>query len=540
MKQQKLSEFPVSDAPTFPGIKSGANVDNMFQNKCEFSVNTTLDRRKKLEVLRTKGQFWTPSWVAEAMVSYLFAGGKKIIFDPCVGAGAFFQAAKNISDRLQQKVTLKGTEIDHNALMEAGRNGLSERDLEGVEVRDFLLEPPLSKFEGVIANPPYIRHHRLSSEVKNRLQKYALEMIGEKIDGRAGYHVYFLMKGLELLNDNGRLVFILPADTCEGKFAPVLWKWITENYCLDAVVTFSHGATPFPKQDTNPVIVMIRKAKPRTKFMWAQCKKRDDKELTEWVLSGFTVTYGAGLEIHERTIVEAMRTGLSRLPQNEIQEGKPLGEFARVIRGIATGANVFFFMTRGRARELKIPDKFLLSAIGKTRDIVGNVITVQTLEKLDAEGKPTLLLSLGGTGMDGFPEAVCSYLKSGEEAGIPKKILISKRKPWYKMEVRKAPPFLFSYLGRKHVRFVRNEADVVPLTGFLCVYPNSNSRQHLSALEKALNHPKTLENLKLVGKSYGGGAVKVEPRQLEKLLIPKSVLVEAGIVSESKAHGFLG
>jgi len=24
------------------------------------------------EVLRDKGQFWTPSWVAEAMVSYVF------------------------------------------------------------------------------------------------------------------------------------------------------------------------------------------------------------------------------------------------------------------------------------------------------------------------------------------------------------------------------------------------------------------------------------------------------------------------------------
>lgn len=42
------------------------------------------------ELLRKKGQFWTPDWVAEAMVEYVFTnkGGK--LFDPAVGAGAFF------------------------------------------------------------------------------------------------------------------------------------------------------------------------------------------------------------------------------------------------------------------------------------------------------------------------------------------------------------------------------------------------------------------------------------------------------------------
>ena len=49
------------------------------------------------ENLRKKGQFWTPDWVAEAMVDYVFANKGGVLFDPAVGAGAFFRAAKVIA-----------------------------------------------------------------------------------------------------------------------------------------------------------------------------------------------------------------------------------------------------------------------------------------------------------------------------------------------------------------------------------------------------------------------------------------------------------
>jgi hypothetical protein len=45
----------------------------------------------------------------------------------------------------------------------------------------------------------------------------------------------------------------------------------------------------------------------------------------------------------------------------------------------------------------------------------------------------------------------------------------------------------------------------------------------------ALNHPATLEHLRFVGKSYGDGAIKVEPRSLEDLIIPNRVLGEFDI-----------
>jgi hypothetical protein len=102
------------------------------------------------------------------------------------------------------------------------------------------------------------------------------------------------------------------------------------------------------------------------------------------------------------------------------------------------------------------------------------------------------------------------------------------------MEVREVPAFLFAYLGRRNSRFIRNLAGVLPLTGFLCVYPLQNEPDYVNKLWQVLSHPTTTANLSLVGKSYGGNAIKVEPRALEKLPLPTDIVLEAGLVSPMK------
>ena len=46
-----------------------------------------------------------------------------------------------------------------------------------------------------------------------------------------------------------------------------------------------------------------------------------------------------------------------------------------------------------------------------------------------------------------------------------------------------------------------------------------------------LKHP-----LRLVGKSYGGGAIKVEPRALERLPLPPDVVAEVGLVAVKRRY----
>ncbi|TSC53341.1 MAG: N6 adenine-specific DNA methyltransferase, partial [Parcubacteria group bacterium LiPW_39] len=206
-----------------------------------------------------------------------------------------------------------------------------------------------------------------------------------------------------------------------------------------------------------------------------------------------------------------------------------LSDFAKVIRGIASGANDYFFITKQKAEELGIPNNYFKLALGRTRDVKGNIITAIDLEKLEKRGRPTLLLSLDNQRKEDLPKSLRDYIEMGEKNNLHHKALISTRNPWYKMEKRESPKFLFAYLGRRNARFIMNQADVIPLTGFLCVYPLSDDEEYINKLWHILNNPKTISNLKLVGKSYGSGAVKVEPKSLANLPIPEEIVEQTGI-----------
>lgn len=480
------------------------------------------------EKLRDKGQFWTPDWVAEAMVAYA-AQGADVVFDPSVGKGAFYTALKKVDRRKK----FFGTDIDPEIIKEARAEGIFD-DNSDLEARDFILNPPQKLFKAIVANPPYIRHHRLSPELKNHFRLISLRALGDTLDGRAGLHIYFLVQALNLLDKGGRLAFIMPADTCEGVFAKKLWNWISKKFSIDGVITFEHKATPFPGVDTNAVIFLIKNEPPKKEVKWVKCLEPQNRGLFELLKNDLVDGDYTGLDIYKRDLEEAISVGLSRTPRADHDFEFTLTDFARVMRGIATGANEFFFLTKERTRELCLAEQFFLPAIGRTRDVEGSIITEETIATLEKKGRPTLLFFPNGIAWENMPEAVRNYILEGEKIGLSKRALISTRQPWYKMEVREAPTFLFAYLGRRNVRFIKNEAGVVPLTGFLCIYPHSKDKEYIEKLWELLQHPETIANLQLVGKSYGSGAIKVEPRSLERLPIPSKIVKKIGLSPPQK------
>jgi len=82
------------------------------------------------EILRDKGQFWTPSWVAEAMVSYV-SEETDLVFDPATGRGAFFDALLKLD---KNKISFYGTDIDKNVLADE----IYDKKNCFVEDRDFI------------------------------------------------------------------------------------------------------------------------------------------------------------------------------------------------------------------------------------------------------------------------------------------------------------------------------------------------------------------------------------------------------------------
>jgi adenine-specific DNA-methyltransferase len=473
------------------------------------------------EALRVKGQFRTPPWLANAMAAWVTAPSPAVLFDPAVGPGTFFAAAKEIGF----KGTFAGFELDDSVLADAYKLGLSPAELAEIQLADFMRHVGGKHYPAIISNPPYIRHHRLSEQQKLELRQLATHCLGFPLDGRVGLHVYFLLKCLEHLEPEGRLAFLLPADVCEGVSSTIFWKRLAERFHIDAVVTFAESAAPFPSVDTNAILFLLSNRPPAKKVTWARIVEPH----TEVVLSVFRSGTSHSALVHDRELSELLATGLSRPPRVTGSNGVPLSAFARVVRGIASGANEFFFLTSDQVKQHDLDKKYFKRAIGRTRDCRQDRLVAADIEALDAAGRPTWLLSLGKQSKEELPSSLQKYIESGERLGLHHRALIRSRRPWYRMEERAAPGLLFAYLGRRDCRFIENRAGVVPLTGFLCVYPWDKSTAYREKLWRALNHPQTIANLPFVGKSYGGGAIKVEPRQLDSLEIPHSVLAEVGL-----------
>ncbi len=474
------------------------------------------------EALRVKGQFWTPLWLAKVMAGWVTQDRPEVLFDPAVGPGTFFAAAREGGFTGE----FHGFELHPNAFADGWKLGLKLADFHHVQIADFISTSLPEKFPAIVSNPPYIRHHRLTQDQKLELKQLAQSHLGFSLDGRVGLHVFFLLKCLTQLAPGGRLAFLLPADVCEGISSFVFWNRICQQYRLIAAMTFADEAAPFPTVDTNAMVFLFTKAKPLEDFLWLRVCERDGEAISA-ALAGRKAS--SAVNAHRRKLPEALKTGLSRPPRAQDNFGTPLFHFARVLRGIATGDNDFFFLTREQLRSHKLPERFFRRAIGRTRDCPGARLEIEDLDRLEAVGRATWLLNLADESNEQLPTQLQTYLKSGEQAGLPEKSLIKTRRPWYKMEKRTPPPILFAYLGRRDCRFILNEANVVPLTGFLCVYPWDTTQAGAKKLWRALNHPDTLANLGFVSKSYGGGALKTEPRQLDQLEIPQSVLDEVGL-----------
>jgi hypothetical protein len=450
------------------------------------------------------------------------------ILDPSVGPGALLAACSREVSSLGSTFAF---EIDRNVLGigDESPSIFPSRLITKLRIEDFIHADVSERFDAIIANPPYLRHHRIPQRTKAMCQAISKEVIGTGLDARAGIQVFFLLKALSVLKSGGRLSFILPSDVVEGVFAQDLWKGISSRFRIRGALTFEDGACAFPGVDTNAFILFLEHSPPLESYSRLYWSGSDGDELREAIGSweqGDSST-NQSLRVETRNVVRGVEQGLTRRGVNAAQEGIPFVDLARVVRGIATGDNSYFAFTSQRIEETGLSQEFFVRCIGRTRDLLSPRVDKRLLETLDRKGRETYLLTID----EETPKsrALSRYIKFGEERGVSDGALVRARSTWFAVERRTPPPILFTYLGRRDNRFVANPAGVVPLTGFLCVYPKRGVPTQ--QLLQSLNHQATWECIRDIGKSYGGGAVKVEPGNLRRLIIPKVALEASGLIS---------
>lgn len=490
--------------------------------RSRLETQKNLDAKRLIETRRKLGQFATPIALATEMVQYAFKvmNQDEICFlDPAFGTGAFYSALLSVFPR-DRIIRAVGFEIDETYWRAAVALWNHETPLD-LKLADFtrVLSPEAEnvRFNLIICNPPYVRHHAMSAVEKRRLVDLAKEATGFRVSGYSGLYCYFLMLSQKWMSKNGIAGWLIPSEFMDVNYGRQVKEFLLRKVTLLRIHRFDPSEVQFDDALVSSAIVWLKNAVPPT------------GHIVEFSYGGTLLKPAVSNCIASETLKSLPKWSAFPLGSYEqtSDSSTQLENFFTIKRGIATGANEFFMLAREKAEELKIPTHFLKPVLPPPR-----YLCVSKIEA-DRKGNPIVDQELVILSCDLSEETVKKdypylwhYLLHGKEQGINERYICRHRSPWYSQENRHPAPFLFNIMGRpenskrKPYRFILNRSKAIATNVYLMLYPkdplNDLLNRNLVLQEEIWNvlNEIPLADLLKEGRVYGGGLYKIEPREL--------------------------
>lgn len=505
--------------------------------------SSRLQLQQQLDLLKTQeernrlGQFATPTGLATDILACAKATmppRKPIRFlDPALGTGSFWSALLRVfpNRRIEAAVgyELDGHYGDHAKRLWSG-SGLD------VRIADFTQAAPESSdlCNLLVCNPPYVRHHHIAMDEKARLLSESRTSAGANLSGLSGLYVHFMCIAHRWMAEGGFAFWLVPSEFMDVNYGRELKRYLLDRVTLVRIHRFDPSDLQFDDALVSSAVVIIKNASPPTDHQVA------------FTYGGTLVKPKVARDVPAQNLREEPKW--TRFPASECRNGNGkevrLGDLFAIKRGLATGANEYFLMTREEAKARSIPRSFLTPILPSPRYVPGEIVDA------DSDGTPAVERQMYLFGSK-LPEddirskypGVWEYLQEGRRLGIHERYLCRHRTPWYSHEERHPSPILCTYMSRgrngRLFRFILNRSCATACNVFLLFYPKPPIKDVVNTQPdfyervcRALNAVPT-EMLVQEGRVYGGGLHKLEPRELANL--PVSLL--NGAVGSLAGHG---
>lgn len=197
-----------------------------------------------------------------------------------------------------------------------------------------------------------------------------------------------------------------------------------------------------------------------------------------------------------------------------------LRHFGHVDVGVVTGNNQFFVLKKSEVETYRL-HQFMQPLVGRTAQLKGIVLTEQEWHEQSEKDVACHLLQLTPQPFQELPTEVQEYLEQGKLQEVHQGFKCRTRKAWYSVPSPWKPDaFLFRQI-HSYPKMVVNRA--------LATSTDTVHRVRLLQPENAaltaccFLNSLTFAFAEVMGRSYGGGVLELEPSEAEQLPLPYSV-----------------
>ncbi len=452
-------------------------------------------------------QFFTPEEIAQLMVNWVIKSQKtSTLLEPAFGLGIFSRLL--LENNKEVKIT--GFEIDPIICKIAQQNfhGFSNVNL---LLEDYLFNDWETKYDSILCNPPYFKFH-------NYQNLKALEEINKRLkinlSGFTNIYALFLLKSIYQLAKNGRAAYLIPSEFLNSDYGKSVKEYLLNSKTLRHIIVFDFQQNIFNDVSTTSALILLAKDENQEQIIFSLVENKKELNTIFSIINDYPHRIEKN-SINQNSLDPNVKWRIYYKEQNS-QKYKnliPFNQVAKVVRGIATGANDYFIFNQEKAKEYAINDDFLLPCITKSKDVTLSLFTFENFEKLKQKNANIFLFNAK---KEVTNKNVINYIELGVELNINKKYLTSKRNPWYLLENRPPAPIWVSVFNRNGIKFVRNEAGISNLTTFHCIYLVTDlfNQIEIDLLFAYLLTDIAKEIFNDNRREYGDGLKKFEPNDL--------------------------
>lgn len=418
------------------------------------------------------GQIFTNMIVADYMVEMFSLEKDASILDPCFGEGVFLDSL-----RKHGYSNVIGCELDNELYSSA----ITKFQFASLYCADFLEYNSNLEISGIIMNPPYIRQEKINDLEPYGITKSKIKknLAFQKLPQNANMYMYFVVKALEILRNNGELVVIFPSSWIDAKGGMTFKNYLFTEYDI-VQKTYISGDVFQNNALVDVVIMKIIKRQPlgnsRVEYKRVSKNKIIDIDVKTDAVADFNFKNNL---LDYATVRRGLTTGYNKLFINPII-GTTNQE--NVFPIISTPKNVNGYSTKGAQMD--------------------SVIIIEKEETVSNEV------------MDYINKFKAEIINEKKPKALYDKI--NKNEVWYSLKKFDSKGIIFSYFVRDDMKFIMNESEAIIRDNFYIIRPKID--QYL--LFALLNNYCTYYQLELSGKKYGAGLLKLQRYDIEDLLFP--------------------